>query len=200
MLTALDLAGVDGPVVAGGLSLGAATALRLAMRHPERVRALALASYPASRERPGSVGSSAPDFAGAIERDGLEAAGARFVWGPDSGLDERGAALVRQGFLEHDPASLALLLARRGWRGCPRRGRSPATWPVVRVPVLIVSGGADAGSVESGEALAGLLPDAPPRGAARRGARREPRRAGRVRRAARRLARSPPGPPGRYPS
>src|SRR5439155_12085731 len=49
----------------------------------------------------------AADFADAIEREGLEAAGARFVWGAASGLDSTGTRRVRRGFLEHPPHGLA---------------------------------------------------------------------------------------------
>lgn len=102
----LDQAGETRAVV-GGLSMGAAVALRFARAHPERVRGLVLAAPP-----PGAGASPrgrdwALAFAEAIERDGLEAAGARYVWGPESRLDPAAARLVRQGFLEHPPHALA---------------------------------------------------------------------------------------------
>lgn len=153
----LDRAGSATPAVVGGLSLGAATALAFALRAPARVRGLVLMSPPASGEHPGSLAARAADFAAVLEAEGLEAAGARFVWGPDSGLDARGAALVRQGFLEHDPVTLAAIL----------RG-AVAAWPApdsralgaLRAPVLLVAGGEDPGSVASARELAGMLPDA----------------------------------------
>ena len=87
--------------------MGAAVALRYALAHPERVRALVLASSPAGPASGRGVAAHALAFAEAIEREGLAAAGARFVWGAGSGLDPAGAALVRQGFLEHAPHALA---------------------------------------------------------------------------------------------
>ena len=52
----MDSAGVQGPALLGGLSLGAAAVLELALREPSRARALVLASYPAPRSWPGSFG------------------------------------------------------------------------------------------------------------------------------------------------
>jgi pimeloyl-ACP methyl ester carboxylesterase len=83
--------------------MGAGIALRFALAHPARTRALVLAAFPAAADTPGGYASVAERFAERIERDGLEAAGAEFVWGPSSGLDAAGADLVRRGFLEHQP-------------------------------------------------------------------------------------------------
>ena len=148
----------DGPAVVGGLSLGAATALHFALEQPERVRALVLASFPPGRAG-GGVARGALEFADVIEREGLEAAGARFVWGPESGLDERGAAMVRQGFLEHAPHALAAIL-----RGVVARLPEPDSWArrarSLTVPVLLVAGEADPGSVAAHDALVRALPGA----------------------------------------
>lgn len=159
MRAVIDRTGVGEPVVAGGLSLGAATALGLALQTPERVRGLVLMSPPPTRDRPGSLGRVAPEFARVLEEEGPLAAGTRFVWGPESGLDERGAALVRQGFLEHDPRALAGIL-----RGVIASLRSPdemeAALAALDVPVLLVCGEEDQGSRETAEALAARLPHA----------------------------------------
>src|SRR5436309_13564631 len=98
----LDRVGAARAVV-GGLSMGAGIALRFALDHRERVQALVLAAFPPGAQTPGTFSAVALDFADAIEREGLEAAGVRFVWGPSSGLDPVAARLVRQGFLEHTP-------------------------------------------------------------------------------------------------
>jgi pimeloyl-ACP methyl ester carboxylesterase len=143
----------DARPVAGGLSMGAAVALGYALAYPERVRALVLASPPG----PGGIASRAVDFADAIERDGLEAAGARFVWAPASGLDPAGAALVRQGFLEHAPHALAHTLREFLAQLDPVEALAE---PLARlaVPALIVVGERDTGSRAVGEKLAGALP------------------------------------------
>src|SRR5438093_3663572 len=102
----LDRVGAERAVV-GGLSMGAGIALRFALAHPERVRALVLAAFPPGAGAAGTFAAVAHPFAEAVEREGLDAAGARFVWGPSSGLDPAAARLVRQGFLEHTPRGLA---------------------------------------------------------------------------------------------
>jgi pimeloyl-ACP methyl ester carboxylesterase len=154
----LDQVGAAEAVV-GGISMGAMTALAFALDHPARVRGLVLASLPASSQSGAGLGHVARAFADAIERDGLEAAGARYVWGDESGLDARAAALVRQGFLEHSPRALVHLL-----RGVVAR------WPDANdlagrlaglvVPTLIVVGADDAGALAPSRLLAATLPQA----------------------------------------
>jgi pimeloyl-ACP methyl ester carboxylesterase len=150
----LDAAGVERAVV-GGLSMGAATALAFALAHPERVRALVLAAYPGA----GGIAPVAERFADAIERRGLDAAGAEFVWGRGSDLGEAGARLVRQGFLEHPPHGLAATL-----RGLLARQPSVAALaPALRgldVPALVIVGARDGASLAASRALAAALPRA----------------------------------------
>jgi pimeloyl-ACP methyl ester carboxylesterase len=147
------------PLVAGGLSMGAATVLRFALSRPERVRALVLMAPPAGPASGRGVSASALAFADAIERDGLEAAGARFAWGPSSGLDAQAAAWVRAGFLEHDPQSLAHLLREYLARlAGPAEMRDELAG--LAVPALIVVGDRDAASLLTAHELASALPDA----------------------------------------
>lgn len=157
LLAVLDGAGAERAVV-GGLSMGAATALRFALSHPTRVRALILASYPSGPAWPDGFTAVAERFADAIERDGLEVAGARFVWGAGSGLDPRGARLVRLGFLEHPPHGLVHTL-----RGVIARQPAIDDIPAlssVCAPTLVVAGGRDAASLASSRALARRIPGA----------------------------------------
>src|SRR2546427_4201777 len=107
----LDQVGARAAVV-GGLSMGAGTALRFALAHPERVQGLVLAAFPPGAGAPGTFAAVAAEFADAIEREGLEAAGARFVWRASSGLHPAAARLVRRGFLEHPPHGLEEAAAR----------------------------------------------------------------------------------------
>ena len=142
------------PVVVGGLSMGAATALHFALAHPNRVRALVLASYPPGPEDPGGVSIRAEAFAQEIEDKGLEVAGARFVWGSDSGLSPEMAAQVRAGFLEHEARGLSGIL-----RGVIAKTVDPAALakPLARtgLPVLlIVQGEQDPASVRASHLLA----------------------------------------------
>jgi len=145
--------------VVGGLSMGAGIALRFALAHPERTRALVLAAIPAGADRPEGYTAVAEQFAARIEHDGLEAAGAEYVWGPGAGLDAHGAGLVRRGFLEHRPAALASVL-----RGVIARQPTVAELAPhlggVRVPTLVIVGGRDRLALDASRALANALPDA----------------------------------------
>jgi len=145
------------PAIVAGLSMGAVIALRYALAYPERVRALVLAAFPAGPERSSSFTSLAHAFADAIDHDGLDGAGARFVWGPDSGLDPTAAALVRRGFLEHPPHGLAHTL-----RGVIARQPRVADLDLraLHTPTLIVVGANDEGSLPPSRALEAAIPGA----------------------------------------
>jgi len=145
------------PAILAGLSMGAVIALRYALKHPERVRALVLAAFPAGPDRPGSFTDLAHAFADAIDRDGLDGAGARFVWGSDSGLDPTAAALVRRGFLEHPPQGLAHTL-----RGVIARQPRVADLELdaLETPTLVVVGANDEGSLAPSHALEAAIPGA----------------------------------------
>jgi 3-oxoadipate enol-lactonase len=145
--------------VLGGLSMGAAVALHTALVAPGRARALVLAAYPAGPTSGRGIAAQATGFAEAIEQDGLEAAGARFVWGEGSGLDAGGARLVRQGFLEHAPHALAHTLRETLARLEPVEAMAPRL-ASLRLPVLVVAGEGDAASLPTSRALAGALPRA----------------------------------------
>jgi pimeloyl-ACP methyl ester carboxylesterase len=153
----LDRVGADRAVV-GGLSMGAAVAVRFALAHPERVRALVLAAFPPGA-RVGGFAAVAGPFADAIEREGLEAAGARYAWGPSSGLDETGAQLVRQGFLEHPPQGLAHTL--RGLLAVqPSAEELAPQAATLAMPTLLIVGGNDRRSLAASRVLASAMPAA----------------------------------------
>jgi pimeloyl-ACP methyl ester carboxylesterase len=154
----LDGQSTDRAIV-GGLSMGAGIALRFALAHPERTRALVLAAFPAGADRAGSYASVAERFAARIDRDGLEAAGAEFVWGADSGFDAEGAALVRRGSLEHRPHAMAHIL--RGVIAVqPSVADLAPALAAVRIPTLVVVGARDRLSLDACRALARALPNA----------------------------------------
>lgn len=148
-----------GPVVAGGLSLGAAVALAWAATHPTRAGGVVLVSLPAGAASGGGFASVAEPFADAILQGGVDAAGARYAWGPGSALDPAAARLVRQGFLEHPPHGLAHTL-----RGVI--ARMPDPLPLVGrvasagVPILLVAGARDVAAVETSRRAAAVAPHA----------------------------------------
>lgn len=141
-----------------GLSMGAAVALEAGLRAPETVCALVLASLPAGRGG-GGISGYAHELAEAIEREGIDSAGARFVWGPGSGLSEGDAKLVRLGFLEHTPHGLANTLRSFLASWPPVRERA-AELARLRVPILLLAGEHDAPSRAASCELAVILPAA----------------------------------------
>ena len=154
----MDDAGVTTAVV-GGLSMGAGTALRFALAHPTRVRGVVLCAFPAGADDPEGFAAKAIRFAETIERDGLEAAGDVYVWGPSTRLDRNAVQFVQQGFLEHPPHGLALSL-----RGViakqPPVAAMRGELATLRAPVLIVVGSEDGPSRRACDALADALPQA----------------------------------------
>lgn len=149
---------VGGEAIVGGLSLGAYTALCYALSAPRPPKGLLLAAFPSGGEN-GFRSRWARDFAAAIDAEGLERAGERFVWGETSRFDPKGAQLIRQGFLEHPPHALAAIL--RNVLSClktpdelaePLRGFAP--------PVLVIVGSEDHDSLGPSRRLAELLPNA----------------------------------------
>src|SRR5438445_10247862 len=153
----LDQVGARAAVV-GGLSMGAGTALRFGLAHPGRVEGLVLAAFPPGAGAPGTFAAVAADFADAIAREGLEAAGTRFVWGASSGLDPAAARLVRRGFLEHPPHGLAHTL--RGVLAAEPSLDELARLAELARPALVIVGARDRMSLPASRALAEALPRA----------------------------------------
>ncbi|MEI9950757.1 MAG: alpha/beta hydrolase [Pseudomonadota bacterium] len=146
------------PLILAGLSLGAKLSLDYALLHPERVRALVLASYPPSGElekrRTWALG-----FANAIEQRGLDEAGAEFVWGERSRFDPKGAKLIRQGLLEHAPQALAHIL-RQVLAALPSPEQLAPQLRELSIPTCLIAGTDDPDSLGPCRQLAELLPHA----------------------------------------
>ena len=141
-------------IIAGGLSMGAATALAFARRRPERVAALLLASLP----NPNARRDWATGFADALDSEGAEAAGTKYVWGETSRFDPAGAKLIRLGFLEHPPHAMASLL-RHTLAVLPDPAEIAAELAVHSLPTLIIAGANDRGSIDPSERTARELPE-----------------------------------------
>jgi pimeloyl-ACP methyl ester carboxylesterase len=143
-------------VVVGGISMGAAIALRYTLQYPTTVAGLILASYPP----PGDASSPswALSLADSIEREGMEIAGERFVWGGGR-FDAEAAKWIRQGFLEHRPHALVAVL-RSVLAAEPNVFDREKKLRALTVPTLLVAGERDVASVASTAELAALLPHA----------------------------------------
>ncbi len=156
----LQWAGADAPAVVGGLSLGASLALRFALAEPRRVRGLILAAFPPAAVGGGARGAPwAERFADVIEREGLEAAGAVYAWGPESGFDPKAASLVKAGFLEHPGHAIAHTLREV----LARQPAVSALAPALRscpLPALVIVGERDRLSRDPCRELASALPNA----------------------------------------
>ena len=146
------------PLILAGLSLGAKLSLDYALLHPERVRALVLASYPTSgdveQRRTWALG-----FAAAIEARGLDEAGAEFVWGERSRFDPKGAKLIRQGLLEHAPHALAHI-QRELLAASPSPSRMAPQLRELQIPTCLIAGTDDPESLGPCRELSQLLPRA----------------------------------------
>lgn len=153
LLRVVERTGEERAVV-GGLSMGAGVALRFALAHPERVRGVVLAAFP-----PASGGSWALAFADAIDARGVEAAGSGFVWGERSRFDPEGARLIRSGFLEHPAHALSSTL-RKLLAVQPGVSKLAPALARLEVPVLLIVGSRDAGSLAVSRELVRALPHA----------------------------------------
>ena len=161
VLAACDARGVDG-FVAGGISMGAAIALHLAVRHPDRVLALVLA-------RPAWRFAAAPDnmrpyaeVASLLRRHGPTDAKARFATGVTAGRLAREApdnlASLLGFFDRPDPAVTADLLGDIASDG---PGVSETEAAALRLPVLVIGHGVDhVHPLAGAEALAETIPEA----------------------------------------
>jgi 3-oxoadipate enol-lactonase len=152
----IDDIGEAARVVIVALSLGAATALEFAIREPARVAALLVASPPPAGE---GRRRWALDFADAIEREGPERAGERFVWGARTRLDTEGASAVRRGFLEHDARALAQLL-RHAVARTPGLEEQALSIDRLAIPMVVVAGEADGPGTAAARQLAAAVRNA----------------------------------------
>ena len=150
-----DALGVD-TFVAGGVSMGAATALHAAVLAPERVRGLVLVLAPTAYETRAAQGDMYRDGAALVERDGLAAYVER--------MNEQPAPEILGDFADmyhFEPAVserlLPSVLRGAGTSDLP----APDEVRSIAVPVLLLPWLTDPGHpVSTSERLAELLPNA----------------------------------------
>jgi len=139
-------------LIVGGLSLGAATALAVACRGPERVRGLVLVSPPRG-------GSATQRFALALADvlgSAVELGGHLQSLAELGTMDAQEVRLVEHGLKEHDRARLAALL-RSGVAQIPPLRQLPGFSSVTALPTLLVAGERDPNAIETAIELVGVL-------------------------------------------
>lgn len=151
-------------VIVLGYSMGGRAALKLALRHPERVAALVLESTSPGITDPARRAArrqSDHDLASMLEREGITPFVDHWerlpLWASQSALDEWTRGELRAQRLLQSPAGLANCLRGAG------QGEDPATLDqlgAIRVPVLLLAGALDAGYVGHARTMASRLPEA----------------------------------------
>lgn len=147
------------PAVIGGLSMGAGLALQYAARHPEKLRALILVSFPSGSRYPGGIKHYTQTFANAIETLGQEQAGEEFIWNVEPGFSKRDRTLIRLGFLEHPAHGLSLSL-RHLLGEYPEGTELMQLAETIHLPTLIIAGSLDTPAREISELLVKKMPQA----------------------------------------
>lgn len=136
MTAVLDALGIERAIV-GGESMGAATTMRFALNHPERVEQL-LITAPAFGDRPNPERQRLKDMGMAVTRYGMEKFLERAAvrQRDDLGWSREVIEYVRANFASHDPASLATALRTvADWLPFPRL----ATLAALACPVHMIA-------------------------------------------------------------
>ena len=155
----LDVLGISAAIVLG-YSMGGRTALRFALRHPERVTALVLESTSPGIEDPRERDArllADRALADDIERDGIEAFVDRWerlpLWDTQMALSPAVQEALRAQRLRNDPRGLANSL-----RGASAGADVPlAAGDLAPVPVLLIAGALDGKYVALAHRMAALL-------------------------------------------
>jgi 2-succinyl-6-hydroxy-2,4-cyclohexadiene-1-carboxylate synthase len=147
-----------GKATLAGYSMGARLALALAVRHPERIEKLVLASGTAgiedARERSRRIDED-ERFAEALERDGVPAFVKKWEQHPTLASLKPFAKQLERERLSHTAAGLASALRQLG------TGVQPSYWgalPSLSVPVLLLAGRNDAKFLALARRMHALLP------------------------------------------
>jgi pimeloyl-ACP methyl ester carboxylesterase len=153
----LDALGIERAVV-GGNSMGAATALRFAMAHPERVQALILTAI-AFADWPNPAAEQLRQIGRDVARLGIEgylAAVMEAEW-PAAGMSSEAIAFRAETWRKHDAGSIAAACETvADWIPVPEL----AALRAIRCPTLVIAWDCDAvHPLEFGRRIAGALPE-----------------------------------------
>lgn len=159
MLGVADRVGVD-RFVAGGASMGAATALGAALAAPERVRALVLVIPPTAWDLRSDQAELYRTMADVVGRSGVEGLAGLLERAPSPPLfaaDPDHRSRVRERILAADPVGLRAALEGAARSDLP----DPERLATIGVPTLILAWEGDPGHpVATARRLAGILPAA----------------------------------------
>jgi 3-oxoadipate enol-lactonase len=158
LIAVLNDAKVDGAAIVG-LSVGGFAAIRAALGHPTRVRAMVLADTSAGpaawrgRAKVAALGRLSLTRARPLAADVV----VKQLFGPTSRQEQRGlVALWRQRFLDQDPASMLVAI-----QSIMARDDVTPRLPEITAPTLVVVGEEDRDpGVLASASLAARIPDA----------------------------------------
>jgi pimeloyl-ACP methyl ester carboxylesterase len=127
-------------VIAGGISLGAALALHVALQRPERVRALVLV-------RPAWLGDALPEanrrlygeIAALIRAHGVRRAGEMFAASPALAVVRRESPAAAEAFMRQFASAQAEAAVARLERLPAQRPHPRDGWAALRVPTLVLA-------------------------------------------------------------
>ncbi len=160
VIETLDALQLDGPLVVGGLSMGGYVALSIALRHPDRVRALMLMNTRSAADSP-EAARAREEQAGQVEASGdVEPVVARML--PDlfaRSTFEAHPELVAR--VHHQMARTPARAVAGTLRGLAIRPDRTVDLPRIAVPTLVIAGAEDRLiPVEESERLARGIPKA----------------------------------------
>lgn len=156
----LDTLGIARATVVGH-SLGGGIALELAIRHPERVRALVAVDAGSGSDDPAAYRPRAAALADLIESRGLSAYADALLASPTmrdyAALGPRARRHIRALVMQHDPGGLARVIRGINVRRPPMHERALES---IACPTLLMTGALDVPCLASGRAARERIRDA----------------------------------------
>lgn len=159
-LAVLDALGIARATVVGH-SLGGGIALELAIRHPERVRALVAVDAGSGSDDPAAYRPRAGALADLIESRGMSAYVDALIASPTmrdyAAQGARARRHIRALVMQHDPAGLVRVIRGINMRRAPMQERALES---IACPTLVMTGALDVACLASGRAARERIRDA----------------------------------------